>query len=327
MVNYLLGELLEEEQLRLEERFFTDDETYQQVLALEDELMYDYAAGGLSPEQRLKFERRFLNSPQSRRKAELAGAVLDKAAEAWARSAPAPALATEERRSLWQSLTSFFSFQNPLQNSWMQFSLAAASALLLVGASWLFFQTLRLNSQVERLETARATQEQQLAREAAEERTRREQLTEQLESERRTRARLEQEMAKQQAQAARDRDNQLFPSFLSFTLAPGLVRDGDGPKRLLIPANAGSLRLQLDLMRPGDYRGYRTALRRETPDGPEVWSQDVPRAGSAASSRTVVANLPAKLLPPGVYVLVLSGRTGGGEVEEIDEYYFTVVKQ
>lgn len=67
MVNYLLGELPEEEQLRLEERFFTDDEYYQQLLALEDELLYDYAAGGLSSEQRVKFEQRFLSSPQARR--------------------------------------------------------------------------------------------------------------------------------------------------------------------------------------------------------------------------------------------------------------------
>jgi hypothetical protein len=317
MVKYLLGELPEEEQLRLEERFFTDDEYYQQLLALEDELMYDYAAGGLSPEQRVKFERRFLDSPQARRKAELAGAVLNKVAEASARRAPAPVV--EERRSLWQSLLAFFSLQDPA----MQFSLAAASALLFVGASWLFYQTTRLRSRVEQIEAARVSQERQSAESSA----RQQQLSGELERERSRRAQLEQELATQQA--ARDREGRSSSSstFLSFILAPGLVRDADGPKRLLVPASAGALRLQLDLKRPDDYRGYRAALRRETPDGPELWSQDLSRARSFASGRTVVVNLPAKLLPEGVYVITLSGRTSGGEMEEIDDYYFNIVRQ
>jgi anti-sigma factor RsiW len=315
MVKYLLGELPEDEQLRLEERFFTDDEFYQQLLALEDELMYDYAAGGLSPEQRVKFERRYLDSPQARRKAELAGAVLNKAAEASARRAPAPVV--EERRSLWQSLTAFFSLQNPA----MQFSLAAASALLFVGASWLFYQTTRLRSRVEQIEAARVSQERQSAESSA----RQQRLAAELERERSQRAQLEQELAKQQA--ARDRDSQPSSSstFLSFILAPGLVRDADGPKRLLIPASVNSLRLQLDLKRPGDYRSYRAAL--QTLDGTELWSQNLSRARSTASGRAVIVTLPARLLPPGDYVIALKGRTGGGEIEEVDDYYFSVVTQ
>jgi hypothetical protein len=321
MVKYLLGELPEKEQLQLEERFFTDDEYYQQLLALEDELMYDYAAGGLSPEQRVKFERRYLDSPQARQKAELAEAVLNKVAEASARRAPARV--AEERRSLWQSLLAFFSLQNPA----MQFSLAAASALLFVGASWLFYQTTRLRSRVEQIEAARVNQERQQAQQSAESSARQQQLSDELERERSRRAQLEQELARHQA--ARDREGQSSSSstFLSFILAPGLVRDADGPKRLLVPASAGSLRLQLDLKRPGDYRSYRAALRRETPDGPELWSQDLSRVRSTASGRAVVVNLPAKLLPEGVYVITLSGRTRGGELEEIDDYYFNVVRQ
>jgi hypothetical protein len=321
MVNYLLGELPEEEQLRLEERFFTDDEFYQQLLALEDELMYDYAAGGLSPDQRVKFERRFLDSPQARQKAELASAVLDKAAEVSAQRAPAPM--AEERRSLWQSLLAFFSLQNPM----MQFSLAAASALLFVGASWLFYQTTRLRSRVEQIEAARINLEQQQAQQSAESNARQQQLSGELERERNRRAQLEQELARQQAAREREGQSSSSSTFLSFILAPGLVRDADGPKRLLVPVGVNSLRLQLDLKRPGDYRGYRAALRRETPDGPELWSQDLSRSRSSASGRAVVVNLPANLLPPGVYVITLSGRTSGGEMEEIDDYYLNIARQ
>src|SRR5262245_42673804 len=76
LIRYLLGELSEAEQLNLEERFFTDDEFYAQLLACEDELRYDYARGTLSKSERQLFERRFLTSPEARRKTQLAQAVL-----------------------------------------------------------------------------------------------------------------------------------------------------------------------------------------------------------------------------------------------------------
>ena len=46
-VMYLLGELPEEEQARLEEVFFTNDEYFEQLLIAEDELRYDYAQESL----------------------------------------------------------------------------------------------------------------------------------------------------------------------------------------------------------------------------------------------------------------------------------------
>jgi hypothetical protein len=321
MVNYLLGALPEAEQLRLEERFFTDDEYYQQLLALEDELRYDYAAGGMPPEQRAKFERRLLSSPQTRRQVELASAVLGKVAEKQPVRRPVEP-APEERKSLWQSWLAFFSFQNPA----LQFSLAAAATLLFVGAAWLFYQTGRLRAQVEQLELARAGQEHQQAQQAAEERARQQQLSGELERERGQRAQLEQELARQKAEAARAREQQSASSasFLSFALVPGLVRDVDGMKRLTIPAGVNQVRLRLTLNRPGAYPNYRAVL--QTLDGAELWTQNLPRANSIASGRAVAVNLPAKLLPPGDYVLALKGQSAGGAMEAVDEYYFSVVR-
>lgn len=309
LANYLLGQLPEAEQLRLEERFFTDNEYYEQLLALEDELRYDYAAGGLSPAQRASFERRFLTSPQARAQAELARAVLDKVAEP-VRSLTAPA----EKKSRWQALRAFFSLQHPA----LQFSLAAAASLSLVGASWLFYQTTRLRAQVERLETARAGQEQQTAAERA----RQQQLAGELARERSQRAQLEQELASQQA--AGERQPASAASFLSFVLAPGLVRDVASLKRLAIPPGSQRVRLRLTLKRAADYQSYRAVL--QTLDGAARWQQNLPRPKSSAAGQAIVVNLPARLLPPGDYVLALQGQTPGGVLEEIDEYYFNVVR-
>ena len=78
MIRYLLGDVSEDEQLRLEEQFFTDEDSYQQLTALEDELRYDYAQGNLTPRERQLFEKRFLTTPADRKKVDLAKAVLQK---------------------------------------------------------------------------------------------------------------------------------------------------------------------------------------------------------------------------------------------------------
>jgi hypothetical protein len=320
MTRYLLGELSEAEQLRLEERFFTDDEYYQQLLALEDELRYDYAQGGLTPQQRAQFERRFLTSPEERRKVDMAQMVLGKIADAAKVQTPERILATPVSSSWWQPLLDFFSLRNPA----MPFSLAAAALVLLFGGAWLAFETWRLRADIERLESARIGEKQASEQQIAEQRARQEQLRDELERERKARAELEQELAKREQER---RESAQSTTFLSFLLTPGLARDVAGPKRLFIPPDAGWLRLQLDLKGRGEYKGYRAALRKETPEGPELWSQDLPRAKQVVSSRAIILSLPARLLPPGDYVVILHGRTEGGEMEEIDEYYFSVVKQ
>jgi Sec-independent protein translocase protein TatA len=63
---YLLGELPEDDLVRLEELLFADDAYYEQLLIVEDELRYDYAQGLLDPERRERFEKRLAASPDGR---------------------------------------------------------------------------------------------------------------------------------------------------------------------------------------------------------------------------------------------------------------------
>ncbi|MFN0122562.1 MAG: hypothetical protein ACKV2V_18860, partial [Blastocatellia bacterium] len=171
------------------------------------------------------------------------------------------------------------------------------------------------------LEVARASHEQQrrqLEQQAADQRTRGEQLNAQLEAERRQRTELEQELAKQKAEAARANEPAAPATLLSFLLTPGLSRDIDSTKQLTIPATASQVRLQLTLKRPGNYQSYQAVL--QTLDGANLWSRNLP------GGRGVTVTLPAKLLPPGDYVVVLKGRTAGGQLEEINEYHFNAAR-
>src|SRR5215467_1864906 len=78
MIRYLLGNLPEEQQLQVEREFLGDDQRYERLLALEDELFYDYAQNKLSPGEREQFEKRFLSTERNRKRAMITSALAHK---------------------------------------------------------------------------------------------------------------------------------------------------------------------------------------------------------------------------------------------------------
>jgi len=67
-IQYLLGELSAEEQLRIDEQLFVNDDYFERLMATEDELIEDYLRGRLPAKERQQFERNFLNSAALRKK-------------------------------------------------------------------------------------------------------------------------------------------------------------------------------------------------------------------------------------------------------------------
>ena len=71
MVQYLLGELQDEEELaRFEQRLLADEKLYEELLIAEDELMEAYLCGELSAADKARFEEHFLASPRRRERVE-----------------------------------------------------------------------------------------------------------------------------------------------------------------------------------------------------------------------------------------------------------------
>jgi hypothetical protein len=68
LVRYLLGELSEPEQQRVESHYFRDMEFLEQLLIVEDELIDSYVIGELSDERLERFEDYFLQSPERHEK-------------------------------------------------------------------------------------------------------------------------------------------------------------------------------------------------------------------------------------------------------------------
>jgi anti-sigma factor RsiW len=99
MHRYLLGELPEEEQEKLEARYFADDELFELLLVIEDDLLDRYARGNFSEHERKRLERHFLQS-QARRKRLMFTEALMKHLAALAQDV------RRERTSWWRQLKS-----------------------------------------------------------------------------------------------------------------------------------------------------------------------------------------------------------------------------
>jgi len=72
---YLLGELSEAEQAMLEEKYFTDERVFEQVLKSESELLDRYVRSELSAPARERFEQSYLNNPRRRERMRFAEAL------------------------------------------------------------------------------------------------------------------------------------------------------------------------------------------------------------------------------------------------------------
>lgn len=313
LVGYLLGDLSEEEMIGVEERLFTNDKYYERLLAVEDDLRYDYLQGRLSKRERLAFEKRFLPFAEDRRKLDFASALLTKTAEI--AEAKRTGAELREKKTFWQSIIAAFSQR--------RLALAIASVMVLVAliaSIWLVFEMARIRGRVERLQAEQG----ELQRQADSERARADALKNELERERNLRTDVEKELAEIQERPSREPERGL-PAIFSFLLAPGRTRaEGATPANIILPQSAERLELRLSLKTDADYRSFRVALLNA--DGKEVWNRSGLRSRAARSGKTITVSLPARLLAEDDYELKLSGETAA-ETESVATYYFTLLRQ
>src|SRR5262245_57822202 len=76
VIQYLLGAAAAEEQMAVEERYLSDQDFFEQVVAVEKELLDDYARDRLSTSERELFERLYLAHPKRRARAMTAVALV-----------------------------------------------------------------------------------------------------------------------------------------------------------------------------------------------------------------------------------------------------------
>ena len=116
-------------------------------------------------------------------------------------------------------------------------------------------------------------------------------------------------------------EKRIVPTIATFTLAPGLLRGGEGSGLVLPP---GVHIVQLDIQVAGaQYKSYRVEV--ESADGETIYKQAGLATRSSKSARSIRIRIPSRLLRGRDYVLKISGLAAHGSFEDAGLYSFRIL--
>jgi len=305
MQRFLLGTVSEQEQVEIEDRFVADDDFFEQLLALEDELIDAYERGALTTRERALFESRFLTRPSGRERLDFARTLRSSIARI-----PSDLIAMQAEASpisWWQNLlASLRAPRRPV--TW------AATLVLIVmlgGVLWVILDRSKSPSPAELAQNQPAPQPRDS--------------TQTVRPPGNVGAANEPEVVPLPApspSAPQEKKSRQATSTVvaSFVLTPGLLRDSGASKTLVIPQNAAQVSFQLPLEQGTvtDYKSYRASIT--LADGKKIWSGSVRKS----PGETLQLALPARLFEPGDYILELRGTTSARTSEAVAEYAFRI---
>jgi anti-sigma factor RsiW len=296
IVRYLLDDLPAEERRRLERRYFLDDQLFESVRSVEEQLIRDFLRGELPAERGERFETRYLQSPQLSEKVESARLLMQLA----------DALRREGRPisgpSFLERLREFFRWRGVVPG----FATAGLVAVAILVIVWFGLDNRQLRTELARSEFERSSLAARLQTEAATPKD----------------AKRESGLAG----AVREYAKGLPAAPLAFVLSSGVTRgEGVGRQRISIPVQGvDRVRLSLDFTPFERYAAYRVIV--SSVDGGDVSSQDLPGTNPTNSRNKLGIDLPATSLPEGDYIAVVKGGGGASGYEDVESYYFHVVR-
>jgi hypothetical protein len=303
---YLLGELAEADQAALEQELLIDQGKFDQVWAIENELVDSYVRGEMSRADREQFEGHYLASPLHRERVAIAESFLTNIDQAHAET-----IKIKEKEPIF-SRRRWFALHSPRP----VFGVVLVMALLLTfGMVWSYIERVRLTGQIANVQKEAQTEREFLKQRERELASRNQEFEKELadvgQRSERLKAELEQLRGRQDA----------APTILSFLLAPAPVRGEKALPQTTIPLLTGKSRLLMELG-DNDYANYQVIL--QTVEGREIFRR---QAGKVRFGKDrAFATLPVKAgeLNRGDYILILFGHTADGRSEEIDRYFFRV---
>ena len=307
MVRYLLGQLPEDERARVEERYFSNGEYFDQLLALEDSLIDDFVTGRMPAEQLSAFNESLSARQDDIRFSRALFHAVTKKNLGQAKSEP-------ERRLPVKNRSAFA----PGRSFRWAVSIAALVLLALALALFLRNQTLqdrlsRTEAQLDALKKEKEAAEQELnqARSQAEQ---------ELEIERNKRIDAE-NLLQQQGRPESPRGS---PDSMTIPLVATLSSRGTtgAAKDVRIPENVRWLRFVMPVKRTGEYESYRVSIKLA---GERV----VFESGSlkpTGASRGLAVTVPAANLAPGDYILTLNGENPGAAPTELGRYSVRIAR-
>jgi len=315
---YLLGNLPEAQSLELEATYFNDEEQFDQIEAVENDLIEGYVCGKLTPDDRERFEESYLSSPQRREQVRFFQTLMklvppDTSSADQPSSVIAEPPAQEPEQTMvsvpvesFEKVSRRESLLARLRGLRLSTGLAfAVTTLILIGGgAWLVFETARLRRQLAENEMAR----NELKRQMETQREGKDQLSAELENVRR-------ELEKMTIQSSAS-----APAMVSFPFAVGGLRSSDTTLREIVIQQGVKL-VELKFLLPEvRYQSYGAAM--DISERDKLWSRAGVKPIRTKSGALVVVRVPADWFKKGAYTLILSGTRNAGEPDPIK--YFSV---
>jgi cell division protein FtsB len=336
---YLLGELTEDAQRRIEERLFAEDEFYEYYLTaedrVEDELIDQYVGGEMSPQERERFDRIFLSTPQRIKKLKLVQALHGYV------NSMAPGA---QERPPQQSFDGHSATDGAVAAEWWSQSQAiltrpqrlftALALILLLAAVFvapLYIKSRRLEAEMAALRSQQQPQPtpgQNLQQELSRLRASNDELAASLRRAEEERALTEQRLSTLEARAretagAKPRSS---PSRI-LSLALPLLRDrGAGQVNPLKPSPGTTYARLLLGLGALDFSGYKSFQAEVSEAGGSVVLTRNGLRASTVGEPHVTLTVPVRRLPDGDYVVRLRGLSESGEPSLIGAYDFRVTR-
>jgi hypothetical protein len=319
IARYLLGSLTEQEQSALEERFFADNEFFERMLEVEEDLIDEYLQDELPDSEHEQMEKLLRSSRRQWHELEfnrlLAYDVRKFLARSKKLSEVEPTLASVGEPARWQRLI------GPLweHTSWARSTPVAAlvlSALIVPLLVWNFM----LKNDIRRLQLERAqleTNDEELKKEINRQNETIEQLRRQVGDEQQKRQELDKKLAQMQ-RAAPSQPSSAGPIFLS---ADSISRDNSQLSAIRINPGARQIRIELELGPNESFEYYGVTIK--TFGGQKILDKNVIRTIKNGSGNLVLS-LPADSFRKGDYILTLRGRKRDEPYTEIRDYAFSV---
>lgn len=321
IIRYLLNELPEEDQVRFEDEYLENEALFEQVRALEDELIEDYINGYLAERERQLFERHYLASEQRRARVESARQLIHICTRESSLKAAAGGRNEGNLRSMLVSLA----------RPRLALGFGVVAALFLIIASGLVFELMRLRGQLSQVNQERAA----LERRAEESERRLADQNERLATERRENSDLRQKLGSvngrtvpvvRQPVPVRAAEDQT----VDLALAPE-SRDLAEPDKAVLSAETKFLELRVSLEKQEKSLSYRVAVKTADNGNREIWNKEGIGLQKTKKANFIVIDVPADLFrevksQDYLYLLTVEalGRSRKN-YEEIDSYYFQVV--
>lgn len=306
---YLLGELAEADQTAIEQELLADREKFEQVCAVEDDLIDSYLRSKMSRADRERFERHYLASQYNR----------DRVASAQILIAEIDRIGGENVKAKEKETFVHWWKRFPASFRWLQPALGGALLLALLlasGAFWLYLERARLFGEIAKLQNEGEIQRASLKQREQELEARNQELEREIASERQR-----YEDSKAILEQLRLQQSSPHSAVLSFLLPPAPVRGEKSQPSLTLPRLTGRVRFLMELNGDG-YASYQ--VRFQTVVGREILSSTVGKVRLSKDREYAALTVQAGRLAKGDYIIILFGQSADGQNEEIDRYFLRV---